>query len=457
MINIVLCGGSGTRLWPISRKLMPKQFVPLFENRSLYQLTLERNRNICDATIIVSNEDQYFLASDQKDELKVPNTQFLLEPFGKNTAPAIALACLQLKKDDIILVTPSDHIVKKNTAYAEAINRAGELAREGALVTFGIKPETPETGFGYIHADGENVLSFKEKPDLDTAKKYLEQGNYYWNSGMFCFLASSYLKELKKQNPEMHDACEQAVKSGVVTENTLRITAEAMEKIPDDSIDYAVMEKCKNVKVVPSDVGWSDVGSFDSLYYELPNDEDGNTICHNHINIDSSNNMIVGNERLIATIDVHDLHIIDTTDALLIARRGSGQRVKEIVGKLKESGSDLPDLHVTAHRPWGTYTILEEGPGYKIKTIVVKPRKRLSLQKHFHRNEHWVVVSGTALVTVGEDEKIVRQNESIYISMGTKHRLDNPGKVDLVLIEAQVGEYLGEDDIVRLEDDFNRS
>jgi len=455
MVNIILCGGSGTRLWPISRTLMPKQFVKLFQERSLFQLTVERNAKMCQKQLVVSNKEQYFLAVDQLEEIGKENNTYLLEPVGRNTAPAIALACMALEKDEIVLVTPSDHLIKNEEAYALVVERARVLAQKDHLVTFGIKAEFAETGFGYIEAENEEVKAFHEKPDFETATVYLKAGNYYWNSGMFCFKAGVFLEELEKYSPEIYTTAKLAFDQAH-TKGVIRIKEEDMLSIPDDSIDYAVMEKSSIVKVVPADISWSDVGSFDALYEELPKDEYHNTRNENHIGINSSNNLIYGDSRTIATIDIEDLIIIDTTDALLISKKGASQKVKEIVKKVKQN-SELHMIHRTAHRPWGTYTVLEDTPGYKIKRIVVKPGKRLSLQKHYHRNEHWIVVSGTATVTVAEETKIVRPNESTYIKMGEVHRLANDGVIPVVLIEAQVGEYTGEDDIIRLEDDFKRN
>lgn len=440
MINIILCGGSGTRLWPISRTLMPKQFVKLFDGKSLFQLTVERNAALCDKQLIVSNTEQYFLALDQLEEIEQTNNQYILEPIGRNTAPAIALACMALAPDEIVMITPSDHLIKDQTAYQTALTDAQSLATEDYLVTFGITPNFPETGFGYIEADGKSVKAFHEKPDAQTAQKYVNAGNYYWNSGMFCFKAGIFLDELLKHAPDIFTACQLAY-INASKEGMLRIKHEDMLSIPDDSIDYAVMEKSNRVRVIPSDIGWSDVGSFDALSEELPNDQ--------------NNNFILANKP-VNLIDIEDLIIIDTEDALLISKKGSSQNVKEIVNAYKLSNPELTHIHRTAHRPWGTYTILEDSTGYKIKRIMVKSGKRLSLQKHFHRNEHWIVLSGTATVTVGEKTYLVHPNESTYIKAGEIHRLANLGKIPLTIIEAQVGEYTGEDDIVRIEDDFNR-
>ncbi len=467
MTNIILCGGNGTRLWPISRTLMPKQFVKLFDNKSLFQLTVERNSKVCESQFIVSNTEQYFLALDQLEELKKTNNKYLLEPVGRNTAPAIALACMACGSDEIVLVTPSDHLIKNEAEYKKVLQRAQELAEQDYLVTFGITPSFAETGFGYIEANGEDVKAFHEKPDFDTATSYVQAGNYYWNSGMFCFKAGVFLDELQKYSPEIYTACANALDSvseygmtgtsghGITQSSLIRIKHEDMAVIPEDSIDYAVMEKSDKVKVIASDINWSDVGSFDALYEELPKDANGNTLNENHISIDSKNNLIYGKERKIATVDIEDLIVVDTGDALLISKKGSSQKVKKIVEEVRKT-TELHNIHLTGYRPWGSYTILEETPGYKIKRIEVKPGSRLSLQKHYHRNEHWIVVSGTATVTVGDKTELVRPNESTYIKMGEIHRLSNEGKIPVVLIEAQVGEYTGEDDIVRISDDFNR-
>ncbi len=455
MINIILCGGSGTRLWPISRTLMPKQFVKLFDDKSLFQLTVQRNSQVCDSEFIVSNAEQYFLALDQMEVLERKKSKYLLEPIGRNTAPAIALACLALDPHEIVLITPSDHLIKDEEEYAKVLATAKELAKADNLVTFGITPTFAETGFGYIEANGDNVQAFHEKPDLETAQKYLEAGNYYWNSGMFCFKAGIFLEELQKYSPNIYKLSKEALANAKQNE-IIRIQHDDMLKIDEDSIDYAVMEKSSKVKVVSSDIGWSDVGSFDALYEELPKDENLNTINPNHISIDSKNNLIYGNERKIATVDINDLIVVDTCDALLISKKGSSQKVKKIVAKVREN-SELHNIHLTAHRPWGTYTILEDNEKYKIKRIEVQPGKRLSLQKHLHRNEHWTIVSGTATVTIEDKVFTLRANESTYIKMGDLHRLANEGKVPVVMIEAQIGDYLGEDDIIRLDDDYKRS
>ena len=440
MTNIILCGGNGTRLWPLSRTLMPKQFVKLFNDKSLFQLTVQRNTKVCDSQFIVSNTEQYFLALDQLQELNKSNNSYLLEPVGRNTAPAIALACFSLDPEEIVLVTPSDHLIKNERAYIKVIEEAKALAHKNQLVTFGITPTFAETGFGYIEAEGYAVKAFHEKPDLATAESYVKSGNYYWNSGMFCFKAGLFLDELKKYSPEIYTTSLHAY-NNANKENMIRINHQDMIQIPDDSIDYSVMEKSKIVKVIPSDIGWSDVGSFDALSKELPNDANGNLVI---------------SDKVVELIGIKDSIIIDTGDALLVAKKGCSQKVKDIVQRLKKEGSELPNVHLTGYRPWGTYMVLEEGQGYKIKHIEVQPGKRLSLQKHYHRNEHWVVLTGCATVTVGEKTFVVNPNESTYIKAGEVHRLENQGKLPLMIIEVQVGEYTGEDDIVRIEDDYKR-
>lgn len=455
MINVILSGGSGTRLWPISRTLMPKQFVKLFDGASLFQKTLLRNNGLCERTIVVSNSEQLFLALDQAEEVNETGLSFLLEPVGRNTAAAIAMAAFGVGIDDILLVSSSDHLIKNEEAYKKAVSKAVEFAQEGYIVTFGIKPTYPETGYGYIQSNGYDVLSFKEKPDAATAEEYIKKGNFYWNSGMFCFKAGVLLNELKRHSPIIYEASQLAYQNALRDNDKTKVRLDDMKAIPEDSIDCAVMEKSSLVKVVPCDMGWSDVGSFESLYAKLGKDEYGNT-SSSAINIDSKNNLILESDRQIATIGIDGLMIVDTPDALLVAKQGFGQQVKNVVAKLKERGSELHNIHLSVHRPWGAYTVLEEGRGYKIKSIVVAPGKRLSLQKHFHRNEHWVVVSGTAKVQNGDKELVIGTNESTYIKAGEIHRLENPGLIDLVMIEVQVGEYVGEDDIVRIEDDFSR-
>ena len=443
LTNIILSGGSGTRLWPLSRKLMPKQFIKLFSDRSLFQLTVERNSKICDSQLVVSNAEQYFLALEQLEELGKTNNKYILEPIGRNTAPAIALACMSIDPNKIVLVTPSDHLIKDEKEYANILEYAKGLAEKNNIVTFGITPQYPESGFGYIEANGIEVVAFHEKPSEETATLYLDAGNYYWNSGMFMFKAGVFLDEVKKYAPKIYDASKVAFDNSFdIQGSILKIRQNDMQNIPSDSIDYAVMEKSNIVKVVPSDIGWSDVGSFDTLSYELSNDE--------------NNNLIIS-DKVVKTIDIENSIIVDTGDALLISKKGSSQKVKDIVNELKKENSQLPDIHLTGYRPWGSYTILEDSDGYKIKRIEVKPGKRLSLQRHKYRSEHWVVVSGVATVTINDDTFKLNKNESTYIKPKDIHRLSNDTSESLIIIEVQVGEYIGEDDIERLEDDYKRN
>jgi mannose-1-phosphate guanylyltransferase len=435
----------------------------LFDKNSLFQKTVKRNENVSDSFIVITNSDQYFIALDQLEEVgfnkfNVNNTKFLLEEMGKNTAAAIAFAALESDENEILFITPSDHLIKNEEKYIEAVHSAKELAKEGYLITFGIEPNEPNTGYGYIEADGYDVIKFHEKPDLETAEKYLQNNTtnhslsttrYYWNSGMFMFKAGVYLEELKKYSPKVYEEVLKSYeKRQIVNDNQIRL--KNMQNIPDISIDYAVMEKSEKIKVIPSNFEWNDVGSFDSLVEEISSQK--------AIECESKNNFYYtdSDKKVIATIGLEDFIVIDTKDALLITKKRKSQKVREIVNKLKAIHYPLFTTHLIVHRPWGTFENLIDEDGYKIKRIIVKPGKRLSLQKHFHRNEHWIVVSGTAEVQVGDEKKLVRPNESTYIKMGEVHRLSNPGKIPVILIEAQVGEYTGEDDIIRIEDDYRR-
>lgn len=454
---VILCGGSGTRLWPISRSLYPKQFVKLFGEYSLFQKTIQRNLPLASSFMVVINQDQYFMGLDQADEIKASSHwKFILEPIGRNTAPAIAMAALSVDPEEILLIVPSDHLIEKQSDYELTVKKAEALAKAGKLVTFGIKPGYAETGYGYIEAEGLEVKSFKEKPDAKTAETYLKAGNYFWNSGMFCFKAGAFLDELKTFAPDVYEQSHRAF-TNARTDVAVRINLEDMKAIRSESIDYAVMEKSKKVNVVPADIGWTDLGSFDSLYETLPKDAEGNTTANNVYHIGSKNNLVIGGKRVISTIDVEDLMIVDTSDALLIAQKGSTQKVKDILGMVKKNHSEMAEVHTTAHRPWGTYTILEENAGYKVKQISVRPGAKLSYQFHHHRSEHWIVVKGTATITVDDKTFELKANESTYIPKEARHRLANLQKDELVIIEAQVGNYLGEDDIVRLQDDYKRN
>jgi mannose-1-phosphate guanylyltransferase len=447
---VILCGGSGTRLWPISRTLFPKQFCQLFGDKSLFQKTVERNLSVAGSFSVVINQEQYFMGLDQLEELKIQRpSNYILEPIGRNTAPAIALAAMVAEPDELMLVVPSDHLIANQKAYEESISSAIELATQNYLVTFGIKPHYAETGFGYIEAQGTDVKSFKEKPNLATAESYLKSGNYFWNSGMFCFKAGVFLDELKKYAPDIFSQSQKALTSKI-KDGVTRISLEDMNSIRSESIDYAVMEKSQLVKVVPADIGWSDLGSFDALYGALPKDNSGNTITENVIHIGSKNNLVVGGKRLISTIDIEDMMIVDTTDAIVIAKKGSTQKVKDLVAEVKKKNFEMTNVHTTAYRPWGSSTILEEKTDYKVNQITLRPGSQLSLQFHHHRSEHWIVVSGIATVTIEDKTFTLNPNESTFIPKGAKHRLANAHGENLVIIEAQVGTNITEDDVVRI-------
>ncbi len=477
LVPVILSGGAGTRLWPVSRRAYPKPFIRLPDGRSLLQRTLERAAGLegVRQVLTVTNRDHYFQTRDEYAACRASGIAFdyLLEPCGRNTAPAIGLAARRLLEqaggEAVMLVLPADHLVEDETAFAEAVARAERLARAGHLVTFGIRPDRPETGYGYIRLGapledggdgplGHAVEAFVEKPDAETARRYLEDGGYLWNSGMFCFRADRILEAMGETAPELlegMDACWAAADTG---QEPLELPREAFERLPAISVDYAVMEKARGVAVVPCDLGWSDIGSWDALGGLVPADEAGNRVCGEAVLLDSRGCLVRSEGgRVVAGVGLEGLVVVDTPDAVLVAPRAQAQRVREVVERLRAAGHETVDHHRTVHRPWGTYTVLEEGERFKIKRIVVKPGASLSLQMHYHRSEHWVVVSGTARVTNGEREWLVRTNESTYIPAGTPHRLENPGVVPLVIIEVQSGEYLGEDDIVRFEDRYGRA
>ena len=466
MTNIILSGGSGSRLWPISRENMPKQFLKMFEDRSLYQLTLLRNQNLCQQQIVITNAGHFFIAQDQTEELQLSHKpQFIVEPIGKNTAAAIAFGAFLVEPNETLFVTPSDHLIQSDERYTRMVELGQEATKQGYLVTFGIVPSKPETGYGYIQAKkGKNildVLSFKEKPSLEKAKEYLDQNLqdsdniYLWNSGMFMFQAGSYLKELQKHAPNIYEASKEAFEQAVKNDY-IRLKTDQMLQIEDISVDYSVMEKSNKIKVIQTDIKWSDVGSFDSLDEVFEKDQEGNTKNKNLIAYRSQNNFVFGRYKTVALNEVNDLIIVDTPSALLVSKKGKSQQIKDLVKLIKEKKPDLIKFGRTVYRPWGKFTNLFEDKRFKVKTIVVKPGKRLSLQKHLHRSEHWVVVKGTALVQIEEKEFLLRVNESTYIPIGAKHRLTNKGIIPLEIVEVQVGEYLGEDDIIRYEDDYGR-
>ncbi|WP_267222259.1 mannose-1-phosphate guanylyltransferase/mannose-6-phosphate isomerase [Dyella silvae] len=469
LIPLILSGGSGTRLWPVSRKNLPKQFLSLTGQGTLFQQTVERTRLLPDvaAPIVVASEDHRFLAAEQLLETGVKNATIVLEPVARNTAPAIALGALQAVKRDpdaILLVLPADHLIGDADSFSEGVHLALPAANAGWLVTFGIRPDRPETGFGYIRRaevidDGAyQVAQFVEKPALATAEAYLADGGYDWNSGMFMFKASRYLEELEQYAPDMLEAVRIAYESAKADLDFVRIDAEAFARVPDNSIDYAVMEKTLRAAVIPVSCDWSDIGSWSALWLAGARDAQGNLREGDTITVNTSNSLLRSHERhLLATVGVDNLIVVTTPDATLVAHRDAAQDVKRVVDELKAAGRSEHSFHRIVRRPWGSYDSIESGERFQVKRIVVKPGAALSLQKHHHRAEHWIVVSGTAEVTCDERVFLLGENQSTYIPLGSVHRLRNPGKVPLELIEVQSGSYLGEDDIVRIEDVYGRS
>jgi mannose-1-phosphate guanylyltransferase/mannose-6-phosphate isomerase len=467
LIPIILSGGAGTRLWPVSREAHPKPFMRIGDGKSLLTQTHERALAVSGNTapLIVTNRDYYFLSHDELDDQEV-KPHYLLEPTGRNTAPAIALAAMwamQQKPDACMLVLPADHLIKDTPSFYTAVQHAENLAKDGFLVLFGIKPKAPETGFGYIEMGNkvsehaQMVQRFVEKPDAVTAARYLAEGNYVWNSGMFCFKASTILDAFATYNPALLEAARNVWNSTKAVGDKMELPA-SFNTLENISIDYAVMEKAKNIAVIPGDFDWSDIGAWKAVAEAIPADEAGNTNnnCQTIV-IDSRNTHIQTTDRLVAVIGLDNLLVIDTPDALLVADKARSQEVKEVVTRLKAAGHEAHKTHRTVSRPWGTYTVLQDAPGFKIKRIEVKPGASLSLQMHHHRSEHWVVVSGKAEVVNGEDTVTLQANESTYIPAGNKHRLTNVGDTELALIEVQCGSYLGEDDIVRFEDIYGRA
>ena len=469
LIPIILSGGAGTRLWPVSRQSHPKPFMRIGGAKSLLTQTYERALQVSNNTpaLIVTNRDHYFLSHDELVTQPL-QPQYMLEPTGRNTAPAIALAALWAieQGDPCLLVMPADHLITDIDAFKVAVQQARTLANDGLMVLFGIRPTRPESGFGYIEMGdliGEHanaVRRFVEKPNTATAAEYLAKGNYVWNSGMFCFKASVILAAMQAHCPALLAAARETWKKTLVEGDKTEL-ADEFSKVDSISIDYAVMEKAKNIAVIPGDFGWSDIGAWDAVAAATPADAFGNTVNQQSANgepiiIDSRNTHIESQDRLVAAIGLDNLLIIDTPDALLVADKSKSQEVRQIVSRLKASDHDAHKLHLTVVRPWGAYTILEEGPGFKIKRIVVKPGAALSLQMHHHRSEHWVVVSGIAEIINGERSITLHENQSTYIPAGHKHRLVNPGESELSMIEVQCGAYLGEDDIVRFDDVYGR-
>ena len=468
ILPIIMAGGTGSRLWPLSRELFPKQFQKLYGQTTMLQATVLRLQGLeCLPPLVICNEEHRFIVAEQLRQIGQLDHNIILEPTGKNTAPAIALAAIYAARHEdnpALLVLAADHVVLDEEAFRAAVVQAQVPVKQDKLVTFGIVPQSPETGYGYIKYDpnagdqsGFIVEQFVEKPDLATAKAYLENGNYLWNSGMFAFKAQNYLNELKNHRPDIYSACSNAMQSVDIDLDFIRINKESFFACPAESIDYAVMEKTNNAVVIAMDAGWSDVGAWSSLWEVSDKDKDDNVITGDVLTVDSHNNYIFAETGLVATVGLDNTIVVQTKDAVLVASKDKSQEVKRIVNQLKADKRQEHSVHREVYRPWGKYDSIDSGHRYQVKCITVKPNERLSVQMHHHRAEHWIVVSGTAKVIVDGNEKLVTENESVYIPLGATHCLENPGKVDLEMIEVQVGSYLGEDDIVRFEDRYGRA
>ena len=469
IIPVILSGGSGSRLWPLSRAMRPKQFLGVTEQQTLFQLTLARVQQLDGALspIIVANHEHRFLAAEQARVLGVDPTAILLEPMGRNTAPAIAVAALQARADNtdpLILVMPSDHIIRDIAAFNTAVALARDAASDGLLVTFGIVPDRAETGYGYVMAGDllkpagvHQVARFVEKPDLETAQAYVASGQYCWNSGMFMFRASVFLEELATHRPDIREGAEKAWHNAHRDLEFIRLDKEAFAACPSESVDYAVMEKTRNAAMVSLDAGWNDVGAWSAVWESQAKDDSGNAGRGDFMFEDASGCYVHADHRLVTLLGTQDLFVIETSDAVLVGHKDHAQGVKKIVERLQASKRKETDFHREVFRPWGSFDSIDQGEKYQVKRITVAPGAKLSLQYHHHRAEHWVVVSGTGKVRIGEHTQILAENQSVYIPVGETHSLENPGSVPLELIEVQSGSYLGEDDIVRLEDIYGRA
>ncbi len=467
-IPVVLAGGVGSRLWPLSRELYPKQLLSLVGEATMLQATVERLEGIqgCAAPILVAGDEHRFLVAEQLRGASLPPQAILLEPEGKNTAPAVAVAALLARADGddpLLLVLPADHIINDVPAFHTAIGIALAQADTGSLVTFGIRPDHPETGYGYIHqgaaadADGAHqVAEFVEKPDLATAQRFMDSGDYLWNSGMFAFRASAYLEELKAHAPEILTAAEAAVNGATRDLDFTRLDAAAFAECPSESIDYAVMEHTKKAAVVPVSMEWNDLGSWRAVWETNHPDQDGNVLVGDVIAEDVTGSYIRSEHRLVTAVGLKDLVVIETGDGIMVAPKDRSQDVKSLVKRLQRDQRQEVTIHRTAYRPWGSYTVLEIADRFQVKRITVKPGAALSLQMHHHRAEHWIIVAGTAKITRDDEEFLLSENQSTYIPIGTRHRLENPGTIMLEMVEVQSGTYLGEDDIVRFDDIYGR-
>lgn len=465
MIPVIISGGTGTRLWPLSRKNKPKQFLSLFGEYSLFQNTLSRLLGLqdIDSPLIVCNTEHRFMVAEQLQEIDIAAKDIILEPCARNTAPAIALAALRAienDKDAVLLVLAADHVIQNIPAFHKAIEQAKKHAEQDKLVTFGIQPQSAHTGYGYIEAvekdQPSEVKRFIEKPELATAESYLAAGNFFWNSGMFMFKASAYLDELQQHSPEILSACKASLEKSVIDLDFIRVETESFEHSPSDSIDYAVMEKTTKAFVVPLDAGWSDVGSWSSLWEAFPQDENNNVIIGDVITDSVHNSYIHSENRLVTVLGLDDVVVVETHDAIMVAHKDKAQEVKKIVEALNKQERKEVLTHRKCYRPWGSYDSVDYGERFQVKRITVNPGASLSLQMHYHRAEHWVVVSGTAEVTRDDEVILLGENESTFIPLGSVHRLRNPGRVQLEIVEVQSGSYLEEDDIIRLQDNYNR-
>lgn len=467
LLPVILSGGGGTRLWPVSREAYPKPFMRLADGASLLQKTIQRAARLgAREAITVTNRELYFATRDEYEKAGVDiKHHYLLEPCPRNTAAAVAIGALCARErygpDTVMLVLPADHVIENTGALARAVEQSVPLAQQGYLVTYGVRPTRAETGFGYIER-GEplgpafHASCFVEKPSPSIAQRLVASGMHYWNSGMFCFTAHSILESFRTHAPDIHRAAEDCWRASRRASDQTELDSKLFDNIPASSIDYAVLEKSPQVAVVPGEFDWSDIGSWSAVSELTPADAAGNRVIGGAVMVESRDCYVQAAKRVVAAVGVNDLIIVDTDDALLIARRDQTQKVREAVETLKRCGDPSYRLHRTVHRPWGAYTVLDQGPGFKIKRIVVRPKAALSLQLHHHRSEHWVVVSGTAEVVNGDRRSTIKANESTFIPVGSKHRLSNPGDEDVVIIEVQSGAYVEEDDIVRFEDDYGR-